>query len=61
LNFFTRKEELLRYQRKTLNLSGEGDHGGGSRRDRRHPPGNEIYRCGNLSSEYTHCCLIFHC
>ena len=60
LNFFTRKEELLRYQRKTLNLSGGGDHGG-SRRDRRHPPGNEIYRCGNLSSEYTHCCLIFHC
>jgi len=38
LNFFTRKEELLRYQRKEL--LGRG---------RRHPPGNEIYRCGNLS------------
>ncbi|KAL9190210.1 hypothetical protein ACHAXT_007421 [Thalassiosira profunda] len=37
LNFFTRREELLRYQAKTLP------------RGRRHPPGNEIYRCGNLS------------
>ena len=35
LNFFTRKKELLRFQRK----SGL----------RRHPPGNEIYRNGNLS------------
>jgi len=40
LNFFIRKEELLRYQRKEL--MGIGG-------DRRHPPGNEIYRCGNLS------------
>ena len=37
LNFFTRKSELLRYQAKTLP------------KNRRHPPGNEIYRCGNLS------------
>jgi len=35
LNFFTRKKELLRFQRKP-GL-------------RRHPPGNEIYRNGNLS------------
>jgi hypothetical protein len=39
LNFFTRKSELLRYQAKELP------------KNRRHPPGNEIYRCGNLSSE----------
>ena len=44
LEFFTRKEELRRYQRRTL---GEDGRGG-----RRHPPGNEIYRCGNLSSEF---------
>ena len=37
LNFFTRKSELLRYQAKELP------------KKRRHPPGNEIYRCGNLS------------
>jgi len=37
LNFFTRKSELLRFQAKTLP------------KNRRHPPGNEIYRCGNLS------------
>lgn len=34
LNFFTRKKELLHYQ---------------SKHKRRHPPGNEIYRNGNLS------------
>ena len=55
LNFFTRKEELLRYQQKTLLEKGGG---------RRHPPGNEIYRCGNLSSElffdpYFACIFIF--
>jgi len=50
LNFFTRKEELLRYQKKALMLDGDDD--GSGRKDRRHPPGNEIYRCGNLSSEY---------
>jgi len=44
-NFFARKEELLRYQRKTFAL-------GNRAKDRRHPPGNEIYRCGNLSSEW---------
>jgi hypothetical protein len=49
MNFFTRKEELLRYQRKTI--SGKN---GMSRR--RHPPGNEIYRCGNLSSEFLLVC-----
>ena len=43
LNFFTRKIELQRYQRREL------------KKGRRHPPGNEIYRCGNLSSE-----LWFH-
>lgn len=48
LNFFTRKEELLRYQRKTLLSRTSGTCG------RRHPPGNEIYRCGNLSSEFVH-------
>lgn len=37
LNFFTRKKELVRYQHKTLP------------KNRRHPPGNEIYRNGNLS------------
>ena len=37
LSFFTRKEELLRFQAKELP------------RERRHPPGNEIYRKGNLS------------
>ena len=37
LNFFTRKEELLRFQAKERP------------RNRRHPPGNEIYRKGNLS------------
>lgn len=46
-NFFTRKEELLRYQQKTFAL-------GKRTTDRRHPPGNEIYRCGNLSSEWMH-------
>jgi len=51
LNFFTRKEELLRYQRKALMMMGDerGDDDGVHSRDRRHPPGNEIYRCGNLS------------
>lgn len=39
LNFFTRKIELQRYQERELP------------RGRRHPPGNEIYRCGNLSSK----------
>jgi histone acetyltransferase MYST1 len=47
-NFFVRKEELRRFQSKTYNLSGKKASGS---RDRRHPPGNEIYRCGNLSSE----------
>ena len=37
LNFFARKEELLRFQAKTLP------------RNQRHPPGNEIYRNENLS------------
>eukprot|EP00557_Chaetoceros_sp_GSL56_P003090 CAMPEP_0176493608 /NCGR_PEP_ID=MMETSP0200_2-20121128/9637_1 /TAXON_ID=947934 /ORGANISM="Chaetoceros sp., Strain GSL56" /LENGTH=710 /DNA_ID=CAMNT_0017891277 /DNA_START=27 /DNA_END=2159 /DNA_ORIENTATION=+ len=37
LNFFTRKVELVRYQHKNLP------------QNRRHPPGNEIYRNGNLS------------
>jgi histone acetyltransferase MYST1 len=37
-NFFVRKEELLRFQAK-------------SDLTRRHPPGNEIYRSGNLSSK----------
>lgn len=37
LNFFTRKSELLRFQAKELP------------KNRRHPPGNEIYRCGKLS------------
>jgi histone acetyltransferase MYST1 len=37
LNFFTRKIELQRYHERELP------------RGRRHPPGNEIYRCGNLS------------
>lgn len=37
-NFFVRKEELLRFQAE-------------SGLERRHPPGNEIYRCGNLSSK----------
>lgn len=39
LNFFTRKIELQRYQERELP------------KGRRHPPGNEIYRCGNLSSK----------
>ncbi|KAL7522231.1 hypothetical protein ACHAWX_006921 [Stephanocyclus meneghinianus] len=39
LNFFTRKVELQRFQEREL------------KKGRRHPPGNEIYRCGNLSSE----------
>ena len=39
LKFFTTKKELQRYQKREL------------KRGRRHPPGNEIYRCGNLSSE----------
>ena len=37
-NFFVRKEELLRFQAKP-GL-------------KRHPPGNEIYRNGNLSSKF---------
>ncbi len=37
LQFFARKQELLRYQAKILT------------RNERHPPGNEIYRNGNLS------------
>ena len=49
MNFFTRKEELLRYQRKTIS----GKNGMSCRR---HPPGNEIYRCGNLSSEFLLLC-----
>jgi hypothetical protein len=40
LNFFTRKVELQRFQERELG------------RGRRYPPGNEIYRCGNLSSEF---------
>lgn len=48
-NFFVRKEELQRFQSKTYNLSGK--KASGLTRDRRHPPGNEIYRCGNLNSE----------
>ena len=46
LNFFTRKVELQRYQKRELP------------RGRRHPPGNEIYRCGNLSSELF---CVFRC
>jgi len=38
LQFFPRKNELLRFQKKELRG-----------RNRRHPPGNEIYRNGNLS------------
>jgi len=37
LQFFTRKQELVRHQHKHLPTN------------RRHPPGNEIYRNGNLS------------
>ena len=37
---FARKSELLRYQARELP------------KNRRHPPGNEIYRNGNLSSEW---------
>jgi len=54
MNFFTRKEELLRYQRKTFASGKKGMTG------RRHPPGNEIYRCGNLSSELVHVLAEFH-
>ena len=38
-NMFSRKSELLRYQARELP------------KNRRHPPGNEIYRHGNLSSK----------
>ena len=38
LNFFTRKIELIRFQKKLPTVM-------------RHPPGNEIYRNGNLSSK----------
>ena len=37
---FSRKSELQRYQARELP------------KDQRHPPGNEIYRCGNLSSKF---------
>jgi hypothetical protein len=40
LNMFARKSELLRYQARELS------------KNQRHPPGNEIYRNGNLSSKY---------
>lgn len=40
LRMFARKSELLRHQAREL------------RKNKRHPPGNEIYRSGNLSSEY---------
>ena len=47
---FARKSELLRYQARE------------PQRSRRHPPGNEIYRNGNLSSEYSdgfhHACVF---
>lgn len=39
-NMFARKSELLRYQARELP------------KNRRHPPGNEIYRHGNLSSKF---------
>lgn len=39
LGMFSRKSDLLRYQARELP------------KNRRHPPGNEIYRNGNLSSE----------
>lgn len=38
-NMFARKSELLRFQARELP------------KNRRHPPGNEIYRHGNISSE----------
>jgi histone acetyltransferase MYST1 len=37
LNLFARKRELLRFQAREFS------------KNRRHPPGNEIYRCGKLS------------
>jgi len=37
LNMFARKSELLRYQSREFS------------KNRRHPPGNEIYRCGKIS------------
>ena len=55
LIFFLKKEKLLRYQRKTLGLDGGGGGDDNRKRgkggERRHLPGNEIYRCRNLSSE----------
>lgn len=46
-NFYVRKEELLRFQAK-------------SDLTRRHPPGNEIYRSGNLSSKQLISLYLFH-
>jgi histone acetyltransferase MYST1 len=44
---FARKSELLRYQARELP------------KNRRHPPGNEIYRNGNLSSKRTHVSVFY--
>lgn len=43
LRMFARKSELLRYQARELP------------KNKRHPPGNEIYRNGNLSSKSSVC------
>ena len=44
---FARKSELLRYQARELP------------KNRRHPPGNEIYRNGNLSSKRPHVFVVY--
>jgi histone acetyltransferase MYST1 len=44
---FARKSELLRYQARELP------------KNRRHPPGNEIYRNGNLSSKRTQVFVVY--
>ena len=48
LDFFARKEELLCHQRKAALGRGR----------RRHPPGNEIYRRGNLSIPSCSTCCV---
>ena len=47
LRMFARKSELLRYQARELP------------KNKRHPPGNEIYRNGNLSSKSEACTLLY--